>query len=68
MLSRVAANNATSLISCMFFNEFVQAAQRQLETQGRDALRRAQERSKRFGEESERMSAIAREARLLTEQ
>jgi hypothetical protein len=36
--------------------------------QGRDALRKAQERSKKFGEESEKMSAIAREARTLAEQ
>ena len=46
----------------------LQRAQKELETQGRDALRRAEERSKKFGEESERMSAIAREARTLAEQ
>ena len=45
-----------------------QNAQKQLENQGRDALRKAQERSKKFGEESEKMSAIAREARTLAEQ
>lgn len=45
----------------------MQSAQKQLETQGREALRRAQERSKKFGEESSKMSAIAREARTLAE-
>jgi coxsackievirus/adenovirus receptor len=51
-----------------YVRAMLQTAQRQLETQGREALRRAQERSKKFGEESEKMSAIAREARTMAEQ
>ena len=46
----------------------MQNAQKMLENDGREALRKAEERSKKFGEESERMSAIAREARRLAEQ
>ena len=45
-----------------------QAAKELLDNQGRDALRKAQERSRKFGEESEKMSNIAREARTLAEQ
>ena len=45
-----------------------QNAQKLLENDGREALRKAEERSKKFGEESEKMSAIAREARRLAEQ
>ncbi|XP_059094696.1 laminin subunit gamma-1-like isoform X3 [Tigriopus californicus] len=47
--------------------EGLKLAQRQLDTQGQEALRRAQERSKKFGEESEKMTAIAREARTLAD-
>lgn len=47
--------------------EGLKLAQRQLDIQGREALRRAQERSKKFGEESEKMTAIAREARTLAD-
>ena len=39
-----------------------------METQGREALRRAEERSKKFGDQSAQMSEIAREARTLAEQ
>ena len=46
----------------------LKTAKRILEDEGRDALRLAEERSKKFGAESERMSAIAREARRLAEQ
>lgn len=46
----------------------MQSAQSLLDNQGQDALRTAEERSKKFGEESQKMSAIAREARLLAEQ
>ena len=46
----------------------IQAAEDLLTNQGRDALRKAQERSRKFGEESEKMSSIAREARTLAEQ
>ena len=45
-----------------------QAAKDLLNNQGRDALRKAEERSRKFGEESEKMSSIAREARQLAEQ
>ena len=43
-------------------------SQKLLETEGRDALRKAQDRSKKFGEENAKMSAIAREARIMAEQ
>ena len=46
----------------------LKTAKRILEDEGRDALRLAEERSKKFGAESERMSAIAREGRRLAEQ
>ena len=51
-----------------FFFDYLQNAQKLLENDGREALRKAEERSKKFGEESEKMSAIAREARRLAEQ
>ena len=51
-------------VICFYF----QAAKDLLDNQGRDALRKAQERSRKFGEESEKMSNIAREARTLAEQ
>uniref|UniRef100_A0A0K2SX80 Laminin subunit gamma-1 n=1 Tax=Lepeophtheirus salmonis TaxID=72036 RepID=A0A0K2SX80_LEPSM len=47
--------------------ESLKVSQRQLETQGRDALMKAQEKSKKFGRESDKMSAIAREAGNLAE-
>ena len=50
------------------FFDYLQNAQKLLENDGREALRKAEERSKKFGEESEKMSAIAREARRLAEQ
>jgi len=46
----------------------LKAAKDLLNNQGRDALRKAEERSRKFGEESEKMSSIAREARQLAEQ
>ena len=55
-------------ISSKFFFDYLQNAQKLLENDGREALRKAEERSKKFGEESEKMSAIAREARRLAEQ
>ena len=42
-------------------------AQRLLDDQGTEALRNAKERSKKFGEENKKMSAIARDARELAE-
>merc|ERR1712051_516757 len=48
--------------------ESLRNAQRLLENEGNVALRKAEKRSKQFGEESEKMSAIAREARRLAEQ
>ena len=42
-------------------------AHRQIETEGMDALKRAKEAQSRFGQESARMTEIAREARSLAE-
>jgi len=48
--------------------EALKSAKNQMDVKGRDALRKAQERAKKFGEGSEKMTQIAAEARQLMEQ
>lgn len=48
--------------------ESLKSAQRYLETEGSDALQRAIQRSEKFGQQSERMSQIARDARQAADQ
>ena len=48
--------------------EMFKSAQRYLETEGADALQRAIKRSEKFGQQSERMSQIARDARQAADQ
>ena len=48
--------------------EALKSSQRYLETEGADALQRAIQRSEKFGQQSERMSQIARDARQSTDQ
>ena len=48
--------------------ESLQSAQRYLETEGSDALQRAIQRSEKFGQQSESMSQIARDARQAADQ
>ena len=57
-------NNETNEIKAPFY---FQNARKLLENQGRDSLRNAKERAKRFGEESAKMSQIARDARILAD-
>jgi len=52
------------MIGILYFKN----ANKHIDNQGRDALKKAQERSKKFGEESEKMLTIAREARTIAEQ
>ena len=47
--------------------ETLAAARRVLDTEGMGALEKAKDRSKRFGQQSERMSEIARQARLIAD-
>ena len=46
----------------------LKSAKSQMDVKGREALRKAQERAKKFGEGSEKMTQIAAEARKLVEQ
>lgn len=46
----------------------LKAAKNEMDVRGREALRKAQERAKKFGEGSEKMTQIAAEARQLVEQ
>ena len=48
--------------------EALKSAKNQMDVKGREALRKAQERAKKFGEGSEKMTQIAAEARQLMEQ
>ena len=48
--------------------ETLKSAQRYLETEGADALQRAIQRSDKFGQQSERMSEIARDSRTAADQ
>ena len=66
-MKKMGTNFDTGHFFKVFF-DYLQNAQKLLENDGREALRKAEERSKKFGEESEKMSAIAREARTLAEQ
>ena len=67
-MKKMGTNFDTGHFFKVFFFDYLQNAQKLLENDGREALRKAEERSKKFGEESEKMSAIAREARRLAEQ
>ena len=48
--------------------EALKSAKNQMDVKGREALRKAQERAKKFGEGSEKMTKIAADARKLVEQ
>ena len=64
--ARANVENAERVIS--HAREALKTAKNQMDVKGREALRRAQERAKKFGEGSEKMTQIAAEARQLVEQ
>ena len=66
---RTAADNVAKAKTVInHAREALKSAKNQMDVKGREALRKAQERAKKFGEGSEKMTQIAAEARQLVEQ